>query len=158
MTETSFSIRKARLNDVPAIYELLKHMARRELLLPRSLSEIYEMVQTFWVGETPGGRVAGAAALQVIWENLGEVRSLAVREEFGGQGLGRALARAVEEEAGALGVGRLFVLTYVPDFFAGLGFSVTPREELPQKIWSVCFKCVKFPDDCNETAMIKNLS
>jgi amino-acid N-acetyltransferase len=153
----SFKIRKARLDDVPAIYELLKHMAGRELLLPRSLSNLYEMVQTFWVGEAEDGRVAGAAALQVAWENLGEVRSLAVREEYGGRGLGRALTRALELEAADLGVGRLFVLTYVPDFFAGLGFKAIPLADLPQKIWAVCFQCVHFPD-CQETAMIKDIS
>ena len=149
-----FKIRKARLDDVPAIYELLKHM--RELLLPRSLANIYEMIQTFWVGEAEDGQVVGTGALQVAWENLGEVRSLAVREEYGRRGLGRALTRAVEEEAAALGVGRLFVLTYVPDFFAGLGFEVLPLAELPQKIWAVCFQCIHYPN-CQETAMIKNI-
>jgi amino-acid N-acetyltransferase len=156
MTKTPFNIRKARLDDVPAIYELLKHMAGRQLLLPRSLANLYEMIQTFWVGEAEDGRLAGAAALQVAWESLGEVRSLAVREEWGGQGLGPALTLAVEEEAAALGVGRLFVLTYVPDFFAGLNFTVIPLAELPQKIWAVCFQCIHFPD-CQETAMIKQL-
>jgi len=151
-----FKIRKARLDDVPAIYELLKHMAGRELLLPRSLSNLYEMVQTFWVGETESGQVVGTAALQVAWESLGEVRSLAVREEWGGHGLGRALTRAVEEEAASLGAGRLFVLTYVPDFFADLNFKIIPLADLPQKIWAVCFQCIHFPD-CQETAMIKSL-
>ena len=157
MTELPFTIRKARLGDVPAIYALLKHMAGRGLLLPRSLANLYEMVQTFRVGEAEGGRVVGTASLQVAWENLGEVRSLAVREECGGRGLGRALTKAVEGEAAALGVGRLFVLTYVPDFFAGLDFKVIPLAELPQKIWAVCFQCVHFPD-CQETAMIKTLA
>jgi len=157
MTELPFTIRKARLDDVPAIYELLKHMAGRGLLLPRSLANLYEMVQTFWVGEAGDSRVVGAASLQVAWESLGEVRSLAVREECGGRGLGRALTRAVENEAASLGVGRLFVLTYVPNFFEGLGFKVIPLAELPQKIWAVCFQCVHFPD-CQETAMIKTLA
>jgi len=152
-----FKIRKARLGDVPAIYELLKHKAGQGLLLPRSLANLYEMVQTFWVGETEGAMVAGAAALQVAWENLGEVRSLAVREEWSGRGLGRALTRAVEGEAAGLGVGRLFVLTYAPDFFAPMGFTAIPLADLPQKIWAVCFQCVHFPD-CQETAMIKDLS
>ena len=132
-------------------------MAGRGLLLPRSLSNLYEMVQTFWVGEAEDGRLAGAAALQVAWENLGEVRSLAVREEWAGRGLGLALTRAVEVEAADLGVGRLFVLTYVPEFFAPLGFAVIPLADLPQKIWAVCFQCVHYPD-CRETAMIKSLS
>jgi amino-acid N-acetyltransferase len=156
LTKLPHKIRKARLDDVPAIYELLKHKAGQGLLLPRSLANLYEMVQTLWVGEDESGRVAGAAALQVAWENLGEVRSLAVREDWAGRGLGRALTRAVEAEAAALGVGRLFVLTYVPDFFTALGFTVIPLADLPQKIWADCFQCVHFPD-CQETAMIKYL-
>ncbi|MDR1044027.1 MAG: N-acetyltransferase [Candidatus Adiutrix sp.] len=152
----AFKIRKARLSDVQPIYDLLKHMAGRELLLPRSLSNLYEMAQTFWVGENEEGRLAGAAALQVAWESLGEVRSLAVYEEYSSQGLGRALTLAVEGEARSLGVERLFVLTYVPGFFEKLGFKVTALESLPQKIWAVCFQCVHYPN-CRETALIKDL-
>ena len=152
----AFKIRKARIKDVQPIYDLLRHMASKGLLLPRSLSNLYEMVQTFWVGETEDGRVAGVAALQVAWENLGEVRSLAVHEEFEGLGLGRALTEAVEEEARQLGVERIFTLTYVVDFFKKLDYQVTPLATLPQKIWAVCFQCVHYPD-CKETALIKDL-
>ena len=153
----AFQIRKARLGDVPAIYELLKHMAGRGLLLPRALANLYEMVQTLWVGLDGDGRVVGTAALQVAWETLGEVRSLAVREDWGGRGLGRSLTLAVENEALQLGVTRLFVLTYAPDFFRGLDFAVIPLAELPQKVWAVCFQCIHYPD-CRETAMIKALT
>mgnify|MGYP003623333448 FL=1 len=153
----AFTIRKARIKDVQPIYDLLKHMASKGLLLPRSLSNLYEMIQTFWVGETEDGRVAGVAALQIAWDNLGEVRSLAVHEELGGRGLGRALTEAVENEARALGVERMFVLTYVVEFFEKLGYEVTPLASLPQKIWAVCFQCVHYPD-CKETALIKDLS
>lgn len=152
-----FKIRKAGVNDVQAIYDLLKHMASKGLLLPRSLSNLYEMVQTFWVGEDENGQVAGVAALQVAWENLAEVRSLAVRDDFAGQGLGRVLTEAVEREAKALGVTRMFVLTYVTEFFQKLGYQVTPLATLPQKIWAVCFQCVHYPD-CKETALIKDFS
>ncbi|MDR1920349.1 MAG: N-acetyltransferase [Candidatus Adiutrix sp.] len=148
------AIRKARVNDVPAIYELLKTMAAKGLLLPRSFSNLYEMAQTFHVAENADGRVVGAAALQVAWEDLGEVRSLAVAEEYGARGLGRALTGAVEAEALRLGVARMFVLTYVPGFFERLGYGVVPLESLPQKIWAVCFQCVHYPD-CKETAMVK---
>ncbi len=151
------SIRKARISDVHSIYELLKHMAGRGLLLPRSLSNLYEMIQTFWVAENGDGRVVGVAALQVAWENLGEVRSLAVHPDYGSRGLGRDLTTAVEREAAALGVERMFVLTYVPGFFAGLGYQTVSLESLPQKIWAVCFQCVHYPD-CKETAMVKELS
>jgi amino-acid N-acetyltransferase len=156
MTTMAFTIRKARLDDVQAIYELLKHMAARGLLLPRSLANIYAMVQTFWVGENEQARVVGVGALQVAWETLAEVRSLAVYEEYGGRGLGRELTLAVEREASLLGAKNIFVLTYMPGFFEKLGFGVTPRESLPQKIWAVCFKCVHYPD-CQETALMKEL-
>lgn len=153
----AFNIRKARVTDVPAIYDLLKHMASKQLLLPRSLSNLYEMVQTFFVGENDEGRVVGVAALQVAWEGLGEVRSLAVSEDCGGRGLGRELTRAVEDEARRLGVERMFVLTYVPPFFQKLDYEITPLSSLPQKIWAVCFQCVHYPD-CKETALVKDLA
>lgn len=152
----TFNIRKARVSDVQAIYDLLKRMAGQGLLLPRSLSNLYEMVQTFWVGLDERDRVVGVAALQVAWDNLGEVRSLAVEEEYGGRGLGRALTLAVEGEARSLGVSRMFVLTYVPGFFEKLGYQITPLESLPQKIWAVCFQCVHYPD-CKETALVREL-
>ncbi|MDR2945494.1 MAG: N-acetyltransferase [Candidatus Adiutrix sp.] len=152
----AFTVRKARISDVQSIYDLLKHMAAKGLLLPRSLSNLYEMVQTFWVGEDESGRVVGTVALQVAWETLGEVRSLAVSEDCGGQGLGQALTRAIEAEALTLGVERMFVLTYVPGFFEKMGYAETPLASLPQKIWAVCFQCVHYPD-CKETALVKDL-
>ena len=151
-----FIIRKAHLGDIHPIYNLLKHMAARGLLLPRSLSNLYEMVQTFQVAENDEGQVVGVAALQVAWETLAEVRSLAVSEDYAGQGLGRELTRAVEKEALKLGVTRMFVLTYVPDFFKGLGYQEVPLSDLPQKIWAVCFQCVHYPD-CKETALVMDL-
>lgn len=152
----SSKLRKARCTDVQPIYELLKHMAARQLLLPRSLANIYESLQTFFVAEDDGGQITGVAALQVAWENLGEVRSLAVLPEHGSKGLGRALTGAVEDEAKELGLGRLFSLTYVPGFFERLGYRQVALESLPQKIWSVCFKCVHYPN-CQETAMVKDI-
>lgn len=152
----STRIRKARVTDVQAIYDLLKYMAGQRLLLPRSLSNLYEAVQTFSVAENDEGRIIGAAALQVAWETLAEVRSLAVRPEYGSKGLGRRLTLAVEEEARQLGITRMFTLTYVPGFFEKLGYTVTPLESLPQKIWAVCFQCVHYPD-CKETALVREL-
>ncbi len=149
-------IRKARLLDVPAIYDLLKYMAAKDLLLPRSLANIYEMIQTFWVGENEDGRVVGVAALQVSWGDLAEVRSLAVEDDYAGHGLGRQLTLAVEGEARQLGARKIFVLTYVPQFFQKLNYEVITLEELPQKIWAVCFQCVHYPN-CKETPLIKSL-
>ncbi|MDR2200006.1 MAG: N-acetyltransferase [Deltaproteobacteria bacterium] len=151
-----FKVRRARVTDVGPIYELLKQLSGEGLLLPRSYVNLYEMLQTFYVVERAGesGEICGAAALQVAWEDLAEVRSLAVRAPFRGMGLGRALTERVEEDARELRVRKIFALTYVPDFFVRQGYRVVTLESLPQKIWSVCFNCVHYPD-CREIAVEK---
>jgi amino-acid N-acetyltransferase len=151
-------VRKARVDDVPDIYNLLRALAQKGLLLPRSYSNLYEMVQTLYVAKDPAqpAAIAGTAALQVAWEDLAEVRSLAVPEEFRGQGLGRALTFALEEDARALKIQKMFVLTYVPEFFVKLGYSQVSLDSLPQKIWSVCFNCVHYPN-CQEIALTKDV-
>ncbi|MDR1109466.1 MAG: N-acetyltransferase [Deltaproteobacteria bacterium] len=152
------TVRKADVRDVPAIYELLRELSAQGLLLPRSYANLYEMLQTLHVATAPGdpGRLAGVAALQVAWEDLAEVRSLAVPADLRGLGLGRDLTLAVEEEARRLRVRRMFVLTYVPEFFARLGYRVVSLDSLPQKIWAVCFNCVHYPN-CKEIALVKDL-
>ena len=151
----SYIIRKAKITDVKAIYDILKSMSSQQLLLPRSLANLYEMVQTFWVAEEESTKqVVGTAALQVAWEDLGEVRSLAVKEEHRGHNLGKDITLAVEAEAREINIKRLFTLTYVPEFFKKLSFNEIPLSSLPEKIWSVCFQCVHYPD-CKEIALIK---
>jgi amino-acid N-acetyltransferase len=153
-----YKVRKARVPDVGAIYELLKKLSAEGLLLPRSYVNLYEMLQTFFVAEPEEspGVVCGAAALQVAWEDLAEVRSLAVSSEWRGFGMGRALTEACEEEARGLGIKKMFALTYIPDFFERRGYRVVSLESLPQKIWTVCFNCVYYPD-CKEIAVEKLL-
>jgi amino-acid N-acetyltransferase len=154
MTHT---VRKANVEDVPAIYDLLRRLAGQGLLLPRSYVDLYESLQSFHVVDDAAapGRLAGVAALQVAWGDLAEVRSLAVPEELRGRGLGRALTESVELEARGLRVKRMFVLTYIPDFFTRLGYHVVGLDSLPQKIWAVCFNCVHYPD-CKEIALVKD--
>jgi amino-acid N-acetyltransferase len=100
------------------------------------------------------GEIVGISALSLYWEDLAEVRSLAVREACGGKGLGAALVTACLEEAARLGIRRVFALTYRPGFFEKLGFRPIEKQELPQKIWKDCIKCVKFAC-CDETALIR---
>jgi len=149
-------IRSAGIKDVKLIYDLLQHFSARELLLARSLSSIYDQLRDFQVYEdskaVPTG-VAGVCALHVCWENLAEIRSLAVVEELHGRGVGSSLVRACLAEAGRFGISRVFTLTYQPDFFVRLGFRRIDKGELPHKVWSDCIHCPKFPD-CNEEAMI----
>jgi len=145
------AIRKARIPDAKAIHQLLITYAQQELMLSRSLPDIYELIRSFYVYEE-GGEVIGAVSLHICWEDLAEVRSLAVAEGQMKKGIGRQLVQACLQEARELGLKKVFALTYQPGFFEKMGFHYIEKAELPQKIWSVCVKCPKFPD-CDEIAM-----
>ena len=144
-------IRHARIPDARAIHQLLLEYAQDGQLLGRSLLDIYENIRDFYVYEEQG-RILGAGALAICWEDLAEVRSLAVAAGQQGKGIGRKIVESCLAEAGELGLKRVFALTYQPDFFRQLGFSAIEKAELPQKIWGDCLKCVKFPD-CDEFAL-----
>jgi len=148
-------IRKAILQDARQIHRLLLNYAKDGLVLSRSLMEIFEAIRDFYVF-VEGDRVVGAAALNICWEDLAEVRSLVVDESFSGRGIGKHLVEACLSEARTLGIGRVFALTYQQVFFEKLGFSVIEKSELPQKIWGDCIKCAKFPE-CDEIALSRSL-
>jgi amino-acid N-acetyltransferase len=148
-------IRKAILQDARQIHRLLLNYAKDGLVLSRSLMEIFEAIRDFYVF-VEGDRVVGAAALNICWEDLAEVRSLVVDESFAGRGIGKHLVEACLYEARTLGIGRVFALTYQQAFFEKLGFSVIEKSELPQKIWGDCIKCAKFPE-CDEIALSRSL-
>ncbi len=150
-------IEKAAIGDVIPIHRLLQLYGSRGELLPRPLSQLYDHVRDFFVfREKPGGALLGCCALQFCWEDLAEIRSLAVAPEHVGQGIGRRLTEAALEDARTFGVRQVFTLTYRPDFFKRFGFEKIERSDLPLKIWSDCMLCVKFPD-CDETAMMLSL-
>jgi len=144
-------IRKATMQDAREIHRLLLNYARDGLMLPRSLAEIYEAIREFFICEE-GGRPVGVAALNISWDNLAEIRSLAVDPAMCGRGLGRQLVDSCLAEARELGIGRVFALTYQQAFFQHLGFVEIEKSELPHKVWSDCVRCAKFPD-CDEIAM-----
>ncbi len=148
-------LRKAQINDVKEIQKLLTHYASRGDMLSRSLSELYEALRDFFIVED-GGRLLGVAALHIVWDDLAEIRSVAVAEDAGRKGVGTEVVNSCIAEARALGLKRLFCLTYKPDFFAKFGFRIVDKSELPHKVWGDCIKCVKFPD-CDEIAMIMEL-
>lgn len=149
-------IRHARIPDARAIHQLLLEYAKDGQLLGRSLADIYENIRDFYVYEEEG-RILGVGALAICWEELAEVRSLAVASGQQGKGIGRKIVEICLDEAVLLGLKRVFALTYQPDFFKKLGFSDIEKSELPQKIWGDCLKCVKFPD-CDEFALKIELS
>ena len=149
-------IRKAQINDVKEIQKLLMKFASQGDMLSRSLSELYESLRDFYVYEDDG-TLLGTAALHIVWDDLAELRSVAVALEAGRKGIGSQLVQACISEARQIGLKRIFCLTYKPDFFAKLGFRLVDKSELPHKVWGDCIKCVKFPD-CDENAMILDLS
>jgi amino-acid N-acetyltransferase len=101
-------------------------------------------------------QLIGCCALQFCWEDLAEIRSLAVLPEYLGKNIGTKLAETVLKEAKSFNVKKVFTLTYKPDFFKKFGFNQIERSDLPLKIWGDCIICVKFPD-CDEIAMMKVL-
>lgn len=149
-------LRKARKQDVPFIHGLLAHYGGQGLLLARPLSEIYEFLRDFVVAEDKARNLMGVCGLHLCWEDLCEVRSLAVLPETAGQGWGTKLVETAVSEAVTLGFNQVFALTYVPTFFARVGFKEVEKNRLPHKIWADCVKCVKFPA-CDEIAMLLEL-
>ncbi|NJB66937.1 amino-acid N-acetyltransferase [Desulfobaculum xiamenense] len=147
-------IRKAMMQDVKAIHALLMSCASKGQLLPRSLSSLYSHLRDFHVlVDRDDERVLGCCALTIFWADHAEIRSLAVVEELKGRGFGRKLVESCLSEAVTLGVYKVFTLTYVSGFFARLGFEEVEKDVLPQKVWTDCLNCPKFPD-CDETAML----
>ncbi len=150
-------IRKARMSDVKGIHGLIAEYARKGDMLPRSLADIYENLRDYFIFEDDDGELVGSAAIHIMWEDLAEVRSLAVRDGKMRRGIGTQLVESCISEAIVLGIGRVFALTYKPEFFEKLGFHVVDKAELPQKIWTDCLKCSKFPD-CDEVALVADFS
>lgn len=149
-------LRKAQQKDVAFIHGLLLNYANQGLLLGRPKIEIYEFLRDFVMAEDERGNCVGTCGLHLIWEDLCEIRSLAVLPEKAGQGWGGKLVEACISEAITLGFNQVFALTYQTDFFFRFGFKEVPKQRLPNKIWADCVKCVKFPD-CDEVAVLLEL-
>ena len=124
-------------------------------MIPRSLNEIYETLRDFVVCEDYGN-ICCVCALHIMWEDLAEIRSLAVDKKYQKKGIGKTLVKQCLKEAKALGLKRIFALTYQPAFFKKIGFLDIDKSSLPQKIWGDCLRCHKFPE-CDEQAVIINL-
>ncbi len=147
------TIRKARMADMKQAHKLLMACAQKGQLLARPLSGLFANLRDFVVAEAEDGVVVGCSALSICWDDLAEVRSLAVDESMRGKGLGRSLVEHCLAEAKDLGIRRVFALTYEVGFFTHMGFRQVEKNDLPQKVWSDCINCPKFPD-CDETAMV----
>lgn len=148
-------IRKAKITDVETIHQFITHFAEKDLMLGRSRSSLYECIREFMVAELDG-KTVGVGSLHVLWEDLAEIRALAVDESYQHRGIGRGLVEAFLAEAVDLEIPRVFALTYQAPFFVRCNFTIIPKENLPQKVWKECINCPKFPN-CEEVAVIKDL-
>ena len=148
-------IRRAHLADVPGIAKLMSAYVAQGILLPRPVSELYQCVREFHVA-VKDAEVVGCAALRVLWEDLGEVRSLAVRPDQHGLGLGQRLVSAVLDDARELTLPRVIALTREVPFFERCGFATASRDRLPRKVWTDCVRCPK-RHACDEVAVVIDL-
>ncbi len=146
-------IRKAKIQDIKQIQGLINSFAGNDLMLPRSLNELYENLRDFWVIQE-NKNVIGCCALHICWDDLAEIKSLAVQKNKQNKGLGRELIEACLKEALILGAQRIFVLTYLFKYFQRFGFKKVKHSDLPHKVWAECINCPKFPN-CQEIAMVK---
>lgn len=147
--------RKARISDVETIHSFITYFAEKDLMLARSRASLYESIREFSVAELDG-KIVGVGSLHVLWEDLAEIKSLAVDESYQKMGVGSGLVEEFLAEAINLEIPNVFALTYRAPFFIKCGFQVIAKEKLPQKVWKDCIDCPKFPN-CDEVAVVRSL-
>ena len=149
------NVRKATMRDIPAMLSLINWYAGQEIMLPRTEFELAESIRDFRVCEI-GSKLVGCGALHFYTAASGEIRSLAVSPESKASGIGRKIVEALEQEARDADLSCLFAFTYVPGFFARLGYQEVDRNLIPLKAWKDCLCCSKF-QNCDEIAVLKAL-
>ncbi|MDR0676167.1 MAG: N-acetyltransferase [Elusimicrobiota bacterium] len=149
-------IRKANLNDAKKIQKLINSYADNKVMLPRSLNHLYEHIREFMVYVDDNDEIKGCCAAHIFWNDLAEIKALAVDKDYLKKGAGKQLVEACIQDVKSLGIKKVFALTYVDKFFSKIGFNQINRDNLPQKIWQECIHCPKFPE-CDEIAVIKNI-
>lgn len=154
MTSATQTIARAAIADAHAICDLVNTFARKGEMLPRTMSEVYQNLRDFYVVHDDAGALVACGALHILWADLAEIKSLAVREDQQGRGLGGRIVEACMDEAREIGIETVFALTYRPGFFEKLGFTHADVMTLPRKVWGECYRCPKFPG-CNEIAMVR---
>ncbi|WP_018395559.1 N-acetyltransferase [Bacillus sp. 37MA] len=144
-------VRKAVLADVEQVFELVNQYANEGLMLPRTYESLVLNLQAIFVAEEEG-EILGIASLAILGHDLAEIRSLGVTEKAKGRGIGKMLVKRVVEETKKIGIPKLISLTYQVVFFEKCGFEIIQKTEMPQKVWTDCIHCPKFPS-CDEIAM-----
>ncbi|MCU1482952.1 MAG: amino-acid N-acetyltransferase [Subtercola sp.] len=140
----SITVRRARTSDVPWIQRLVEPLVQQRILLGKDSVVFYEAVQEFRIAVDADQTPIGCGALHVFWEDLGEVRTLAVDQAWLGRGVGHALLNAIEQDARDLGLSRLFCLTFEVPFFERHGFIASPLSLVDPEVYA---ELVRSPDE-----------
>ena len=148
-------IRKASVDDVDAIVQLINDYASKELLLRKSAFKLFKSLQGFFVAEEDR-KVVGCAALVVLWKDLAEICSLAVDASYTKRGIGKKLVEQCIHQAKAMKVPQVIVLTYQDHFFETLGFHPVDKDLFPRKLMWECLECPRL-EKCDEHAYLKDL-
>jgi len=146
-------VRRAKLRDVHQLIQLVNSYAAKGEMLPRSLIQVYNNIRDYVVVEKEG-QIIACGALHVVWEDIGEIRTLAVSSDYSGKGYGRKIVEYLINDASDLNLPTVFALTYKPEFFTKMGFTIVDKKDLPHKVWKDCLNCPKFPA-CDEIAMVR---
>jgi len=157
-TPQELIVRKACLKDVNEIFRIVNYYAESQLMLPKTHLQIYENIRDYSVvaDASVPDKILACGALHIYWEDLAEIRAIAVTEGMSRRGIGTILAERLLEEAVALEIDEVFCFTYVPGFFNRLGFIQVEHSALPLKVYNECFNCSKF-NKCDEIAMVIHL-
>ena len=167
--ERQIVIQKAQIRDVEEILELINAFAAMNLMLPRGPQYLYENIRDFVIAcdsNVPVYSVTetrevlpllvACGSLHVLWEDIAEIRALAIHPDYQHLGLGSKLIETMKEEAKQLGIHRLYTFTLTEDFFKTFGFRRQDRSELPPKVWGECSRCPKY-FHCDEVGMVLDL-
>ncbi len=137
-------MRSARTSDIPVVQKLVEPLVQRRILLGKEAVVLYESVQEFRIAEDASGNPIGCGALHVMWQDLGEVRTLAVAEPWLHKGVGHALLERLEADALELGLSRLFCLTFEVGFFSRHGFEPISESVVDPEVY---VEMVRSPDE-----------
>jgi amino-acid N-acetyltransferase len=167
--ESQIIILKAQIRDVEEIIELVNTFAASNLMLSRGPQYLYENIRDFVIAcdrnvpvrSLTENREAlhliiACGGLHVLWEDIAEIRALAIHPDYQHLGLGSKLVEYMKQEAKQLGIKQLFTFTLTEDFFGTLGFKKINRKNLPAKVWGECSRCPKY-FQCDEVGMVQEL-
>jgi amino-acid N-acetyltransferase len=167
--DTQIVIQKAHIRDVEEILELVNGFAASNLMLPRGPQYLYENIRDFVIAIDKNipvytltdtkevmNLLVACGSLHVLWEDIAEVRALAIHPDYQHLGLGSRIVEFMEAEASKIGIHRLFTFTMTEDFFKALGFQKINRKDLPPKVWGECSRCPKY-FQCDEVGMVLEL-